>query len=266
MTESFFAERGLYYRTNKFEDGRKTLVFIHGLSGSSSAWREYEARFENEYNILTFDQRGHGESARPTEYGQYEIGRFASDLKALLDSLMIDKCIVIGHSFGAATALEFLLQHPDRVTRAVLLSPDFYTKGIKLSRYVFPLISRLAGLAGFFPVHRHAGRHVDYAKYPHTGDWNLWRMTADISNTGLHVYLYCLKQLYGFDLKDHLGEIAVPVLVIHGAKDTVVPCSNSISLVEKIKGSRIVVLNGANHILVLNNIPEVSRLIEDFVK
>ena len=59
LTERYLDNR-VYYRHGEIKNERQTLVFIHGLLGSSSAWRPYEARFGTDYNLLFFDLRGHG--------------------------------------------------------------------------------------------------------------------------------------------------------------------------------------------------------------
>ena len=69
MKELFFVEKGIYYRINDFKPDRATLVLIHGASGSSSAWWPYEKMFENKYNMLTYDIRGHGMSKKYPNYG-----------------------------------------------------------------------------------------------------------------------------------------------------------------------------------------------------
>lgn len=265
MTEAFFTEGGLYYRTNKFETGRQTLVFVHGLSGSSSAWKKYEERFEKEYNILTFDLRGHGKSLKSKLYADYEIRGFAKDLKSLTDFLLIDKCTLIGHSFGASVAFEFLLAYPEKISSVVFLAPDFNTKRIGYVRILFPFIGWFIGILGLFPFQKKVGKHLDYARYKNTGDWNFKRIFADVSNTGLRVYLYSLKHLYGFNRESRLGEIRVPALIIHGAKDSMVPYQHSVVATQKISGGKLIVLPEANHILVLNNFPEVSKAIADFL-
>jgi pimeloyl-ACP methyl ester carboxylesterase len=157
MQELFLKERGIYYRTNQFVNGRKTLVFVHGLSGSSSAWKDYETRFGNDYNILTFDLRGHGKSLKPKLYKDYKIGEFVLDIKSLIDFLHIETCVLLGHSFGAAVALEFLLTYPEKVSEVIFLAPDFYTKGIRLTRLVFPLIGLSASVLRFFPFLKQTG-------------------------------------------------------------------------------------------------------------
>jgi pimeloyl-ACP methyl ester carboxylesterase len=130
---------------------------------------------------------------------------------------------------------------------------------------VFPLIGLGANVLRFLPFLKQTGEHVDYELYKNTGDWNIRRMFADIPNTGFHSYLYCLKQLYGFNRKNRLGEIAVPVLIVHGTKDSLVPYENSVEVAKKIKNSKFVTIEGANHILILNNFEETARAIEKFL-
>ena len=104
MKEHFLFERGIYYRTNDFRSNRQTLVFIHGLTGSSSAWLEYEKRFQADFNILTFDLRGHGKSNKPKRYQDYEIRDFVQDIDELVKHLRIEKFTMISHSFGVVIA------------------------------------------------------------------------------------------------------------------------------------------------------------------
>jgi len=266
MTESYLTERGLYYRTNQFSKERTTLVFVHGLSGSSSAWRRYEERFGDKYNILTFDLRGHGKSFRPKTYADYDIKLFADDLGALLRHLSIDTFVLIGHSFGAAVALEFILSNPGRAKSAVFLSPDLYTKKTWPVRLLFPLIGWTTSIAGLFPMRDRSGEHVDYSQYLNTGDWNLRRIKRDVLNTGLWPYLYSLKHLYRFDREKQLGDINIPVLLIHGTKDSMVPYENTARAATKINGSRLVTLPTARHITVLNNFLEISQALEEFLE
>ena len=80
MKEFYFKENHIYYRMNDFKPDRKTLVFVHGMSGSSSAWIEYEEKFSKEYNVLTYDLRGHGKSHRYKKFNDYEIDKFTEDL------------------------------------------------------------------------------------------------------------------------------------------------------------------------------------------
>ncbi len=265
MKEHFLFNGDIYYRTNDFLSNRKTLVFIHGLTGSSSAWLEYEKRFQANFNILTFDLRGHGKSNKPRRYQDYEIRDFVQDIDELIRHLHIEKFTMISHSFGVIMALEFLIQNQTKVESAIFLAPIFNVKKVRWARIVHALLGWSAGIMSQIPFSGNTGKHVDYSKYQNTGDWNLRRMAADVPNTSFHVYVYCLDHIYKFRGEHYLDYISIPTLIVHGKKDTIMPVKNVIEEVKKIKNHKLILLDNANHILVLNNVSEVSQAIEDFV-
>jgi 3-oxoadipate enol-lactonase len=264
MTEHLVEERGIYYRINAFVPGRQTLVFVHGVSGSSSAWRPYEARFEPYYNLLTYDLRGHGKSKKYPRCRDYAITHFVEDLKGLLEHLAINTCVLISHSFAVLIALEFLRQHQECVEGVVLLSADF-----DVGRHVHAKILKAAlapvALLEVLPFHPRAGRHIDYKRYPNSGDWNIPRMIADVGNTTWRVYLYCSKASYAVHADTALTEIRVPVVLVHGRKDTIFSVENSIYMATRIPTADLVVLDDADHILVLNRPREIGDLVESFL-
>ena len=122
MQEHLFKDT-IYYKTNEFKPNRPTLVFVHGLSGSSSAWIPYENILKNKYNILTFDIRGHGWSKKFLNYSDYKIKNFANDLHDLISFLSISEFILISHSFGTLIAEEYIELHNQYVIGIIFLSP-----------------------------------------------------------------------------------------------------------------------------------------------
>lgn len=265
MKEMLLEGKRLYYRTNEFRQDVPTLVFVHGLSGSSSAWAAYEKEFERDYNIVTFDLRGHGKSGKYALYNEYALHHFVNDLHDLLDHLNIRKCTLISHSFATLIALEFVLTDRSRVDGVVFLSPNFSIRQRALSVSIAPFVWLIALLGRVAPNMPRSGGHVDYAKHPNTGDWNIPRMIADIGNTSLRVYLYCTKHSCHFERMDRLSEIRVPVLIMHGRKDTIFPVKNSIAIAERIPGAQLIIVEHTDHILVLNNFEEVSGAIREFL-
>ena len=254
-----------YYRINDFKQGRPLLVFIHGLTGSSSAWKKYEERFENNYNLLTYDLRGHGRTAKPKNYGDYEIKNFVQDLSELLKHMNITTFNIVSHSFGTLIALGFLAEQQDMVRSVIFLSPVFALKKRRLARIIEPLVG-ITKIFDRLPFSGKAGQDVDYSRYENTGDWNLRRMLADIPNTSLRVYFYCIRQSYNFKYDYFLSLIKIPVLIIHGKKDTIYPFKNSEEIAKKINNSQIILLDDANHIVVLNNFFTIAEAIEKFIQ
>ncbi|MEK7604460.1 MAG: alpha/beta hydrolase [Patescibacteria group bacterium] len=265
MKESFFEERGICYRINEFVAGRTTLVFIHGLSGSASAWFPFEALFSADYNIVTFDLRGHGNSIRPRHFQEYALTAYADDLHALLGHLHIETCVLVSHSLGALVALEYLTAHPGTPQGVVFLSPSSFLKQTRwffLIRSAGRLLALLGRILPFFTKRR--GR-VLYAQLGYTSDWDLRRIIRDLRVTTLHAYVYCLVQAYEKDYDELWESIAVPTLILHGTRDTYIPLQHSRRLAEVIPGAQLVVLEGANHLPVLNNISAVAQHIRTFV-
>lgn len=263
MKEYFIQEKGIYYKANDFKDNRPTILFIHGLSGSSSAWNTYEEKFKEKYNVISYDLRGHGKSKRFNNYNDYVIENFVDDIHHLLSYVHIRKLFVVSHSFGTLFALDFVLQYQDMILGAIFLSPNFNIGQKWLGIVMIPLT---AGLHMFWPDNsQKQGRHIDYSKFINTGDWNIPRMIQDVGNTGLKAYLYCTKQVCSFNREELLVNLTIPVLVMHGKKDSIFPARNSMELPKKIKNMELIILEKSDHILVLNNFEEVSTAIEKFV-
>ena len=261
--KEYYLNKNIYYRKNEFLKNRKTLVFIHGLSGSSAALIPYEKRFEDNYNLLSFDLRGHGKSFKPKKYEDYEITEFVKDFVKLLKYEKIKKFILINHSFAAMIALEFLKKHQRMVEKAIFLSPIYTSPSGKLANFVKFLLKTTKPIWPKVPNRR--GWHVDYSNHKNTGDWNIRRMIQDVGSTSLAVYLTCSLQSYKFDSGDFLDKIYIPILLIHGKKDTVFDYSNSIHMKKVIKNSKLITIQNADHILVLNNFKEVSKAIYIFL-
>jgi pimeloyl-ACP methyl ester carboxylesterase len=114
--------------TGRDENAPK-LVFLHGVMGFAANWRRIAKAFEQEYQILVYDQRGHGRSFQPAiGYGPEE---YADDLEKILDELGWQSINLVGHSMGGRVALHFAAQNPTRVTRLVIedIGPSMYHAG-----------------------------------------------------------------------------------------------------------------------------------------
>lgn len=108
------------------------LVFLHGVMGFTANWRRIAKAFEHEFQVLVYDQRGHGRSFQPsTGYGPED---YADDLEKILDELGWEQISLVGHSLGGRVAFHFATQHPDRVTQLVIedIGPTMYPEAAGL--------------------------------------------------------------------------------------------------------------------------------------
>src|SRR3989344_4500531 len=265
MKEAFFKERGLYYRMNDVASNGPTLVFIHGLSGSSSAWADYEQAFGADYKILSVDLRGHGMSCNPDDYNAYEVEKIADDVAALLDHLGITSFIPISHSFGTFVAVSLLRRHREGAVAAIFLSSTYGIFRIPLTRATRLFVRACTRIARLLSYPEKPGIHVDYSKYRTTGDWNLRRISADLPNVTVHVYLYCLDHIYAEDHDSWWHDIRIPALIVHGTRDTISPYSHAVRLSREMPNARLATLEGANHILPLNRFEETRDTIGGYL-
>ncbi|AIT81530.1 alpha/beta fold hydrolase [Novosphingobium pentaromativorans] len=118
--EPFTVEaRGAALRGVRRDGEGVPLVLIHGFGASHRDWQDLIDELPPELALIAYDQRGFGDSPAPTD-AAYSHGE---DLLALLDALELERVDLCGMSLGGATALNFALDHPDRVRRLILVSP-----------------------------------------------------------------------------------------------------------------------------------------------
>ncbi|HEX4924826.1 MAG TPA: alpha/beta hydrolase, partial [Bdellovibrionales bacterium] len=118
-------------------DGAPKLVFLHGLLGYWANWRGIMSAFEADYQILAYDQRGHGRSMKPD--GGYEPEDYAQDLQTILDELGWQKINLVGHSLGGRNAACFAAKNPGRVSKLVIedIGPEGSTSGLEYFQNLF---------------------------------------------------------------------------------------------------------------------------------
>ncbi|MFA5840683.1 MAG: alpha/beta hydrolase [Candidatus Paceibacterota bacterium] len=267
MTESYLEKKGIYYRTNEFKPDRLTLVFVHGVSGSSSAWLPYEKIFENKYNVLTYDIRGHGMSKKYPHYEDYEIKNFVEDLHELVLYLKIPKFVLISNSFAALVHLEYLRFWRETVLANVFTSPEIYLEKTPMAKVVRPILKVLTkGILPVLPFNPKPRGHVDYKNHINSTDWNIKRNVADMKNTGLHAHFYSLGQSLTPEKEYNLEKINIPTLIMHGEKDTMIPMKNSIQVSKEIKNAEFISIPNVDHNTVHNGVKVMSEAIEAFIE
>jgi pimeloyl-ACP methyl ester carboxylesterase len=255
----------IYYRGKKFKVNLKTIIFIHGLSGSSSAWLPYEKIFEKKFNILSLDLRGHGKSFRPSRLKEYDINLFTEDIYKIVKKEKIKNFVIVSHSFGNLIALNFARKYENLMNGLILISVDAAPGKRFASKAISPFLS-VARLICHLPVFGKKSGHVDYGKHVQTGDWNIKRSFADISNTGLKSFVYSTISGNKSDMRTHISKIKIPVLIIHGGRDTIFPINRGENVHKLIKKSKFIVFENSDHIIVLNAVKKLSNEIKKFMK
>ena len=98
------------------------LTILHGFTGSAETWESFRLDFDKEHRVIAVDLPGHGRSSSPADPRRYSLRRFADDLVRLMDSVGIERTMLLGYSMGGRAALHFAVSHRDRLGGLILES------------------------------------------------------------------------------------------------------------------------------------------------
>ncbi|AJW28927.1 hypothetical protein Z042_25985 [Chania multitudinisentens RB-25] len=252
-------------RSGKIDPRRKTLVFLHGLAGSSSAWDRIAALGFSGFNTILLDLRGHGISHRYQAVDDYRIELIANDVIRVLRELHITQPIFVAHSFGCLIALTCVAQREFTSSKLILLSPGYPRPHSVLATVLDCLLKAAACIIRRTRVERQGGR-VNYDKYPKNTDYNPRRMAADIHNTGGLVYLSCIRWALSADMTSLLSQLeGISVLLVHGKRDSVFPIRAAQKIKDRVRQSQLVTIDDGNHVLPLTHPEQLHAIITVFL-
>jgi pimeloyl-ACP methyl ester carboxylesterase len=215
---------------------RPPIVWIHGAGGSHLDWPA-ELRRLPEGNGIVLALPGHSSSPGS---GRDSVIAYAADVIALMDALKIKQAILAGMSLGGAIAQMIALRYADRVTGLILIAT-----AAKLT--VRPELQQALS-------NDHA-KAIDLIINAHWGE-NAPEQVRRLSQKRLaEIPLQVLQADYRavqhFDVRDQLHRINIPTLIIGGTQDQITPFAESEYLHNNISGSELVKIEGAGHMLVL---------------
>lgn len=235
-------DTGIWYADHRDPTAHRTpTVMIHGAGGSHLDWPA-ELRRMAEANAIALDLPGHGRSAGP---GRATLSAYAADVIALMDRLRLARAIVLGQSMGGAIAQLVALNYPDRVAGLVLV-------GTGGQLVVNPAI--LTGLRADFAATVAQIVGWQWADgYEQQQRLSLRRQLE----TDPDVYYSDFRACAGFDVRDQLGRVRIPTLVVGGTADRMTPYRQSEELRDLISGATLATIEGGGHMMLLEQ-PQVA--------
>ena len=258
--------------------GEGPLVgLIHGITETADVWRDVIPRLARHYTVVAGDLLGHGRSAKPR--GDYSLGAYASGMRDLMGALGYESGTVVGRSLGGGIAMQFAYQFPEYTERMVLVSsgglgrtvhPLLRAATLPGSELVLPLIApafaiRAGEMAG--AALGRLGLHVrsdvaemarGYASLndPEARDAFRHTLRAVVDPGGQRVS--ALDRLY-------LAE-DMPVLLVWGADDPIIPVGHGRRAKELIPQSRLVEFEGSGHWPQLDDPERFADVLIDFIE
>jgi pimeloyl-ACP methyl ester carboxylesterase len=251
----------LHYK--KIGTGRP-LIILHGLFGSLDNWMTLAKKWSKDFEVYLVDQRNHGQSPHSTEFS-YPL--MAEDLRELMDQLKLEHAILLGHSMGGKTVMEFSMKYPDRVERLIVvdIAPVSYTV------HHYAVIDALKNV----PLSEISSRK-EAERY----------LTKYISDFGTRQFL--LKNLYWEDkgklawrfnlevLANEIipiseyavveGEFGKEIVFIAGAKSNYILPEYAVKIKAKFPNYKLESIAGAGHWVHAEKMNEFSEIVMNFLK
>ena len=238
------------------------LVLLHGIGGNAGQWAHQLGGLAGEFTVVAWDAPGYGGSADPE--GAWAMADYADHLAGLLDVLGLAGVHLLGQSWGGVLAQEFYRRHPERVASLLLVNTFGAGMQPEAERQA-SLEGRLRALETMTPAEM-AARRAPLLVAPGTSAAVLAEveaMLAEIHPAGYRVAAIALAEA---DARDVLPRVAVPVLVVAGDYDTVVPPAASEALRDAIPGAGFAVVAGTGHLSSQERPDAFNALVRDFLR
>jgi non-heme chloroperoxidase len=257
-----------------YEDygGGKPIVLIHGYPLSGRAWdKQVPVLLDAGNRVITYDRRGFGDSSRPAT--GYDYDSFASDLKMLLDELDLSDVTLVGHSMGTGEVTRYLGNYgSERIARGVLVSPippfllqtDDNPDGLPGSLFDGFVQSAKADtpawmkgfLDNFYNMDQYAGTLVSPEAF--ASSLNLALAASAIAAVA------CIPT-WETDFRSDLAKIDVPMLVIHGDADRILPFPKTGKRLPDLIDCELVVIDGGPHAIAWTHADQVNDALLHFI-
>lgn len=236
------------------------LLFLHGLGSSGRDWEKQVPHFAENYQVITFDIRGHGRSEKPA--GPYSIPLFASDIAAFIEALNLPPVHVVGISMGGMIAFQLAVDRPELIRTLTIVNsgPELIIRTFKerLSIWQRFLIVRLMGM-------RKMGEVLAGRLFPQPENADLHQLFADRwAENDKRAYLDAMRALLGWSVTEHLGEIDCPTLVVAADQDYT-PLSLKEAYVSMIRNAQLVVVEDSHHALPVEWPHKFNPVLESFL-
>lgn len=262
--------------------GEQVLFFIHGNSESALNWEEIWSALPDSFHLVAYDLPGHGTSERDWT-AQHVLPYQAQVAVSLLAELGIERAVWIGHSQGGGVSLSASIFHPEYVEGLVLVASvafPFVERGTR-RQGITRLVPRrprwwftkfIESRKGQEIVERIMKQAIRATMYPASYDLTqpVWRRDAQIWSQPTHIVaanddLLLLSDSLA-ELAPRYPEVQVPVEVVSGKQDLLIPLKTGEQLVQTVPDGHLTAIDEAGHFLIRSHAGEVRESIIRFVR
>ena len=267
-----------YRRAFRIAGSGPAILLIHGIGDNSTTWSSVQTQLAQRFTVIAPDLLGHGKSDKPR--ADYSVAAYANGMRDLLSVLGIDSVTVVGHSLGGGVAMQFAYQFPQLVERLILVGAGGVTKDVNIALRVASLPLGSEALAVLrLPMVLPALRLLGRLGAPVLGSTgvsrdipDMLRILADLPEpTASSAFARTLRAVV-----DWRGQVvtmldrcyltqSVPVQLIWGSHDSVIPMSHAEMAHAAMPGSQMEIFEGSGHIPIHDDPDRFVELVEKFI-
>ena len=239
------------------------LIFISGLNGVSRYWQPQLPVFGARFRVITYDQRGTGQSDRLQR--EFSIDQMAAEVAGLMDALDIERAHIVGMSTGGAIGQTLAIEQPQRVARLVLCST--WTHCDPWFRRLFEARREMYRQCGpalhamFHPLWLYPPDYIN----AHDAEIDEERRKAAGNAPPAEVSIGRINALLAFDRRAGLPRIQAPTLVMASDNDYITPGYYAEALARAIPGARLVIPRGGGHSFTKTRPEAFNRAVLEFL-
>jgi len=252
------------------DQGKQPMLLLHGFMGHAHVWDSFALEFSSNYNVISLDQRGHGESDW-SQNASYSIDDHFSDICRLVEKLHLDRVILIGHSMGGRNALFYAACFPEKIDRLVLVDSRFWASRkssnalLELLRH-FPfqadtLEEVVESIAEIYPFLSHGlARHIVGHGYRKNEDGKY------VPKYDTRMSLQCQRSHYSVEnLCSFASNVSCPSLLVRGANSPFLSNEEAIQFVECLPRGSLREIGRSTHMPAQENPEEFNDAVWHFL-
>ncbi|BBY29476.1 alpha/beta fold hydrolase [Mycolicibacterium sediminis] len=267
-----------YRRAFRVAGSGPAILLIHGIGDNSTTWSTVQAKLAQRFTVIAPDLLGHGKSDKPR--ADYSVAAYANGMRDLLSVLDVEKVTVVGHSLGGGVAMQFAYQFPQLVDRLILVGAGGVTKDVNVALriaslpmgtealallrlpMVLPAVQVAGRIGGLLLGKTAVGRDIP----------NMLRILADLPEpTASSAFARTLRAVV-----DWRGQVvtmldrcylteSVPVQLVWGAHDSVIPVGHGRMAHAAMPGSQLEIFEGSGHFPFHDDPDRFVELVEKFI-
>jgi len=243
------------------EGGGPWLTFIHQLAGDLSVWDQQAGYFRNDFTVLRYDLRGHGQTAVSPD--SFSIEQLSDDLAELLHKLGAPRTHVVGLSIGGMVAQQFAADHADLLDTLTVVGAPAYIREEARPTFAQRAASvRENGTASIVDATLERWLTAEFRqRHPEVVE----QIAETIMRTPSEGFARAAEAIRSFDVRQKLVSVAKPTLVVAGKHDAGTPNAESQMIADAVPGALFETLDAA-HLSPIEASTQFTALLGTFLR